>query len=69
MRRLVVMMTLCAFAACAGVLGLTHDGPQPFPHRKHALAGVPCTLCHAGIGSDDGRALHLPTEADRKSVV
>jgi hypothetical protein len=45
-------IALCALAACAGVLGLTHDGPQPFPHRKHALAGVACTRCHAGLGSD-----------------
>jgi hypothetical protein len=60
MRRLVVAAVLCAFAACAGVLGLTHDGPQPFPHRKHALAGVPCTRCHVAIDRDDGKTLHVP---------
>ncbi len=32
--------------ACAGVLGLTRSGPQPFPHRRHVLAGVSCTSCH-----------------------
>jgi len=48
-------------AACAGILGLTGSAPQAFPHRKHVLAGVPCTKCHVGIGVDDGQALHVPT--------
>jgi len=53
---------LVGLTACAGVLGLTHTGPQPFPHRKHALAGVSCTTCHAGIDRDDGHSLHLPDD-------
>lgn len=59
----VALAVLVFSAACAGILGLAPAGPQPFPHRKHALAGVPCTRCHVGIGHDDGRALHLPTDA------
>ncbi len=61
MKRITLVIAML-LAACAGILGLTHDGPQAFPHRKHVLAGVSCTHCHVGIGSDDGRALHLPTE-------
>ncbi len=59
----IALVIAMALAACAGILGLSHDGPQAFPHRKHALAGVPCTRCHVGVGHDDGHALHLPTEA------
>jgi hypothetical protein len=59
----VAIAAMVALAACAGVLGLRHDGPQAFPHRKHVLAGVACTSCHAGLGSDDGTALHVPDEA------
>jgi hypothetical protein len=54
---------LVAVAACAGVLGLRGDSPRPFPHRAHAMAGVSCTTCHVGLGSDDGQHLHLPEQA------
>ena len=36
----VIVMLL---AACASILGLKGTEPQAFPHRKHAIAGVPCT--------------------------
>lgn len=62
MKRLALAITV-ALAACAGVLGLTASGPQHFPHRKHVLAGVPCTRCHVDIAADDNRALHIPAEA------
>jgi hypothetical protein len=63
MRRFACASAFAVVAACAGVLGLSHSGPQAFPHRKHALSGVPCTRCHVGVDRDDGRALHLPTDA------
>jgi len=40
------LLCCVALVACAGVLGFTKGEPQPFPHRKHVLAGVPCTTCH-----------------------
>jgi len=61
MRRIAVVITIL-LAACAGILGLTGSAPQAFPHRKHALIGIPCTQCHVGLGTDKG-ALHLPTAA------
>jgi hypothetical protein len=61
MRRAAIVMAL-ALAACAGVLGLSRSRPQAFPHRAHAIAGVPCTRCHAGLDRDDGRSLHIPDE-------
>jgi hypothetical protein len=51
-----------AVAACAGVLGLRRGGPAAFPHRAHAVAGVSCARCHAGIDAP-GTGLHLPTAA------
>jgi len=44
--RAVKWLVIVALAACAGVLGLGPGEPQPFPHRRHALAGVTCTRCH-----------------------
>lgn len=58
---------LLALAACAGVLGLSKSGPQPFPHRKHVVAGVTCTKCHVSIEKDDGRSLHIPDDDSCKS--
>jgi hypothetical protein len=63
MRRALVVFALVALAACAGVLGLRRSGPQPFPHRKHVLANVSCTDCHGKLDHDDGRELHVPTDA------
>ncbi|HVK84257.1 MAG TPA: hypothetical protein VM513_09120 [Kofleriaceae bacterium] len=60
MRRIILVVLLVS--ACAGVLGLTRRGPQSFPHRRHVLAGVPCTRCHVNIEDDRG-ALHLPDTA------
>ena len=57
-----VVLGCIAIAACAGVLGLRRDSAQAFPHRKHVVAGVPCTRCHADIDSG-GTALHLPDDA------
>jgi hypothetical protein len=61
MKRIVVV-ALLVLGACAGVLGLTRRGPQAFPHRRHVLAGVTCTSCHANIEHDTG-ALHIPDNA------
>ncbi|MGE5185356.1 MAG: hypothetical protein ACM31C_25005, partial [Acidobacteriota bacterium] len=54
---------LACVAACAGILGLRRTGPQPFPHRKHVLAGVACTTCHPAMAHDDGVSLHVPGPA------
>jgi hypothetical protein len=62
MRRIAIALACAGIAACAGVLGLTREGAQPFPHRAHAVAGVTCTRCHPGIDRDDGRALHIPDD-------
>ena len=63
MRRIAIAIVAIGFAACAGVLGLTRDSSQPFPHRAHVIAGVSCVKCHAGIDKDDGRSLHIPDDA------
>lgn len=60
--RWLVAVGCLAIVACAGVLGLRRDGAQPFPHRKHAIAGVPCTRCHPDVDAG-GTALHLPDDA------
>ncbi len=57
-----LVLACLTLAACAGVLGLVRTGPQAFPHRAHATAGVSCTRCHVGIDSD-ARTLHLPEAA------
>jgi hypothetical protein len=57
-----IIISLMVVGACAGVLGFSRSGPQPFPHRRHALAGVTCTKCHTGLESDDGTRLHLPDD-------
>jgi hypothetical protein len=64
-RRLLVVVALAGLAACAGVLGLRAREPTAFPHRKHVLGGVACTLCHAGIenANTDDSVLHVPDEA------
>ena len=62
MKRAVAILACFALAACAGILGITRRAPQAFPHRSHVIAGVPCTRCHAGIGSNP-TALHLPDAA------
>ena len=67
MKRAAILVAL-ALAACAGILGLRPAGPQPFPHRKHVLAGISCTRCHAAIGKDDGTALHVPDDASCKAA-
>jgi hypothetical protein len=54
-------------AACAGVLGLKKDGAQPFPHRRHVVAGVSCVTCHDKLEADDGVALHIPDDTSCKS--
>lgn len=59
MKRVIALVVL---GACASVLGFKKLGPQAFPHRKHVLAGVACTRCHAGLDRDDGQALHLPDD-------
>ena len=59
-------LLLVFIAACASVLGFK-TRPTFFPHRKHVLAGVPCTKCHAGIDKDDGTALHIPDDDSCKS--
>jgi len=58
MKRVLVVVLLVS--ACAGVLGLTRRTPQAFPHRRHVLAGVACTKCHANIEQDQRDELHLP---------
>jgi hypothetical protein len=58
-----ILVAIVAIGACARVLGLSKSGPQPFPHRKHVIAGVTCVKCHPGIDKDDGVALHVPDEA------
>lgn len=62
MKRIAIALVVL-LAACAGILGLTRSAPREFPHRKHAIAGVPCTLCHTNLAADDGKSLHLPTDA------
>ncbi|MEP6864270.1 MAG: cytochrome c3 family protein [Deltaproteobacteria bacterium] len=62
MKRLAIALVV-VISACAGILGFTPAGPKAFPHRKHVLAGVPCTRCHANVAHDDGQTLHLPSEA------
>jgi hypothetical protein len=54
-------LVVASISACAGILGLTPNGPQPFPHRKHAIVGIACTKCHANI--NDERTLHVPDNA------
>ena len=64
MERAVKRIAITAFvllAACAGILGLTKRGSEGFAHRKHVVAGVSCTTCHAGIEANEG-ALHLPDD-------
>ncbi len=68
-RRWLALVALSvSIAACAGVLGLRREGPQPFPHRKHVLANVACTRCHLGIEHDDGTSLHIPADASCESA-
>lgn len=71
MKRVAVTLVIAVVAvlgACAGVLGLSKSGPQPFPHRAHVLKGVTCTQCHGAIiDKDDGVALHIPDDATCKS--
>jgi hypothetical protein len=62
MKRLVAAIACVALAACAGILGLTRSSPQAFPHRAHAVAGVACTKCHAGM-EVNATQLHLPEDA------
>jgi len=62
------LLGVVALAACAGILGLRKNGPQLFPHRKHVLAGVACTRCHANVAADDGVALHVPDDASCTSA-
>lgn len=61
-----LLVVLLFVAACASVLGLK-SAVSVFPHRKHVLAGVPCTKCHADVAKDDGTALHIPDEQVCKS--
>jgi len=56
------LVALCGLVACAGVLGLSRPGQGAFPHRRHVIAGVSCTRCHAAVG-DGSPALHLPDDA------
>jgi Cytochrome c7 and related cytochrome c len=62
MKRAIAILACLALAACAGILGFTRGAPQAFPHRAHVVAGVACTQCHAGMGSN-ATALHLPDAA------
>ena len=52
-------LLLLFVAACASVLGFKTKATF-FPHRKHVLAGVPCTKCHVGMDKDNGTTLHIP---------
>jgi hypothetical protein len=67
MKRVVLALFVIAVGACAGVLGLSKSGPQPFPHRKHVIAGVSCTTCHGSMTKDNGVALHIPDESSCKT--
>ncbi|HEU0029190.1 MAG TPA: cytochrome c3 family protein [Kofleriaceae bacterium] len=62
-RWLLAIVAMLAVAACARVLGFKPSGPQPFPHRKHVLAGIACTQCHRDLATDDGTRLHVPDDA------
>jgi hypothetical protein len=65
--RLTFLMILSvALAACASVLGLKAASPShPFEHRAHALAGINCVECHAGIGhTGETGPLHFPSDAE-----
>jgi len=62
MKRTVAGAVIIWLGACAGILGLRGGGPQPFPHRAHAIAGVACTQCHPDVGSG-ATALHIPEDA------
>ncbi len=65
--RLTLLMVLsAALAACASLLGLKPASPpHPFEHRAHALKGINCVRCHAGVArAGDTRSLHFPTDAD-----
>ena len=61
-----LLIALLFVAACASVLGFK-SATSAFPHRKHVLAGVPCTKCHVDIQKDDGTALHIPEQESCKS--
>jgi hypothetical protein len=51
-------------AACATLLGIRETPPERFPHRTHAIEGIACLECHAGITeAGNSGPLHLPTEA------
>jgi len=68
-RRTLALMVVVAWsallAACAGVLGVRPKSPErAFDHRAHALKGVDCLTCHAGISrAGDEDTLHLPSTA------
>lgn len=60
-----LLAALVFIAACASVLGFKTT-TDVFPHRKHVLAGVPCTKCHVDIANDDGTRLHIPEQESCK---
>lgn len=61
MKRVVLVLACGLIAACAGILGLRRASTGEFPHRRHVVAGVSCTRCHADV-SDGKPSLHLPDD-------
>ncbi|MFW5876805.1 MAG: cytochrome c3 family protein [Myxococcota bacterium] len=56
-----VLAATALAGACATLLGIREDAPEPFPHHAHAVEGIACVQCHEGISSagEEG-PLHLP---------
>lgn len=60
-RSVATVLASIALGACASILGLREEDEQPFEHRAHALQGISCVRCHAGITeAEDTGPLHLP---------
>jgi predicted CXXCH cytochrome family protein len=63
--RVLAAVACLALAACVSVLGFRPTDPShPFEHRAHAVHGVNCVVCHAGVATaGDVEPLHLPSQA------
>jgi hypothetical protein len=64
-RVLFAVLALVLLAACAKMLGIKPQESKPFEHHAHAVKGVNCSECHAGIHHDGElqRATHFPSTA------
>jgi hypothetical protein len=60
-----LLPTAILAAGCASVLGIRREPPShPFEHRAHALKGINCVECHAGVQTADrADPLHMPGDS------